>query len=112
MPPRRQYLTRPGILGWSGIWLRCLSRTALNESTEQPDVFLTFVGRELNTLGPFMPMLPNLIVFIFPGAVELTRGTLQYLPLRLLYMVSIPKFGTIPSRIFQTYIQTYLSLLL
>ena len=73
----------PGTLGSSGMEARWASSDLLNELSEQLDIFLRRTGNELNSLGPFTPMLPNLMVWMRPGAADLMVGTTQYLPLRL-----------------------------
>ena len=112
MLPREQYLIRPGIRGSSGIPHKWASRSLLKAATEQSVLFLMRLGRLLNNRGPFTPMLQNRIVLMRQGAVALISGNLQYLPFLLLSSTWRPKFGTIPSRIFQTYMHTYRSLLL
>ena len=64
LEPLMQNFTSFGILGSSGTDFKYLSRAALKDSTEQPDLFRIPTGKLLKIFAPFMARLFDLIVLV------------------------------------------------
>ena len=89
----------PLMLGSSGTLERTLSSSVLKSFTEHCDMFLTWIGNELNSLGPciWKEFSRKVLTLLLP---PFNVGTVQILPSLGFDSATTPQFGTRPSRTF------------
>ena len=113
-----QYCWYPGILGWSGIFWRCLSNCFLNSSVVHLVMFRRCFGSALKILQPFTDKLPWISLYFAWGtgfyvtlwAILQRRPFLELIweQFFVIWLCSV-KSGTWCSNIRQIYMAMYLS---
>ena len=102
----------PGICGLSGMFCGYSSNFCLKLVMEHPVWPRIFNGRLLKSCGPLIWRLPSLIAIILPDVHYFVWRTWHRRPYRVDVYYFIRTFGSVPSRIFQVYINRCLSILL
>ena len=78
-------LTSPGVVGWSGIWARKISRWFLKREKSPEFSFRRLLGSKLNRRAPCAPRDLSLAFLTLAGEFRLEMDGITYLPLLSLH---------------------------